>query len=203
MNPLLLRLLPYIAAVLVVAGALFGTYHHGVSVTNATWQSEWNARDTRDAEAVAKNEASERAKEQARQLSINKAIQDGQQIIDQATADAATARNAADSLRGAADTLASRLAASQASGNSCTAAASKAATRAAVLLADVLKRADQRAGDLASVADQARARGVTCEQAYDGLWRVRPGLGESFLQCPNRRCQLPAGRGKDFVVVAK
>ncbi|WP_442966277.1 DUF2514 family protein [Pseudomonas sp. URMO17WK12:I11] len=39
------------------------------------------------------------------------------------------------------------------------------------MLADVLKRADQRAGDLAEVADQARARGVTCEQAYDGLGR--------------------------------
>jgi len=41
-----------------------------------------------------------------------------------------------------ADTIAARLAASEASGNSCTAAASKAASRAAVVLADVLKRAD-------------------------------------------------------------
>lgn len=48
-------------------------------------------------------------------------------------------------------------------------AASAAATRAAMVLADVLKRADQRAGDLAEVADQARARGVTCEQAYEAL----------------------------------
>lgn len=169
MNALLLRLLPYIAAVLLVVGALFGAYHHGVSVTNETWQSKWNARDTRDAQAQAVNEATERAKEQARQLSINKAIQDGQRTIDQATADAAAARASADSLRGAADDLAARLAVSEASGNSCTAAASKAATRAALVLADVLKRADQRAGDLATVADQARARGLTCEQAFDSL----------------------------------
>ena len=53
--------------------------------------------------------------------------------------------------------------------NSCTVAASKAATRAAMVLADVLKRADQRAGDLAATADQARARGMTCEKAYDAL----------------------------------
>ncbi|PAM81011.1 hypothetical protein CES87_28095 [Pseudomonas sp. ERMR1:02] len=45
----------------------------------------------------------------------------------------------------------------------------KAAARAAMVLADVLKRADQRAGDLAEVADQARGRGMTCEQAYDGI----------------------------------
>lgn len=156
-----LRFLPYIAAVLLAAGALFGAYHHGVSVTNETWQSQWSARDTRDAKAKADNEAYTRAKEQAYQQSINKAVQDGQRIIDQATADAAAARASANGLRGAADNLDNRLAASEASGNSCTAAASKAAARAAMVLADVLKRADQRAGELAEFADQARARGVT------------------------------------------
>jgi len=164
-----LRILPYIAALALVAGALFGAYHHGVSVTDATWKAAWDARDTRDAEARAANEATERAKEQAYQQSINKAVQDGQRIIDQATADAVTARASADSLRGAADAIAASLAASESSGNSCTAAASKADARYAAMLADVLKRADQRAGDLAEVADQARARGVTCEQAYDGI----------------------------------
>jgi hypothetical protein len=39
----------------------------------------------------------------------------------------------------------------------------------APVLADVFKRADQRAGDLAAIADQARARGVMCEQAYDSI----------------------------------
>jgi hypothetical protein len=169
MNPLLLRLLPYIAAVLLVAATLFGAYHHGLSVKDAEWQSAWNDRNTWDARAKSDNEAAERVKEQARQLSINKAIQDGQRTIDQATADAAAARASADSLRGAADTLAARLAASQASGNSCTAAASAAATRAALVLADVLKRVDERAGNLADYADQSHGRGVTCEQAFDGL----------------------------------
>ncbi|BFT63296.1 DUF2514 family protein [Pseudomonas moorei] len=169
MPSLWLRILPYIAALALVAGALFGAYHHGATVADAKWQVEWNARDARDAEAKATNEAAERTREQAYQQSINKAVQDGQRLIDQATADASTARASADSLRGAADAIAARLAASAASGHSCTAAASQAATRAAMVLADVLKRADQRAGDLAEAADQARARGMTCEQAYDGL----------------------------------
>ncbi|WP_404942979.1 DUF2514 family protein [Pseudomonas sp. GW456-L15] len=39
----------------------------------------------------------------------------------------------------------------------------------AMMLADVLKRADQRAEDLAATADQRGARGVTCERAYDGI----------------------------------
>ena len=169
MSPIWLRILPYIAAVLLVAAALFGAYHHGVAVTDGDWQTKWNARDARDAQAKKLNEATERTREQAYQQSINKAVQDGQRLIDQAATDASTARTAADSLRGAADAIAARLAASEASGHSCTAAASKAAARAAMVLADVLKRADQRAGDLAEVADQARARGVTCEMAYDGL----------------------------------
>ncbi|CAI8800109.1 DUF2514 domain-containing protein [Pseudomonas sp. IT-P74] len=171
MKPVWLRVLPYITALTLVAGALFAAYHHGVTVTVEKWQSEWNARDTRDAEARALNEAAERTREQAYQQSINKAVQDGQRIIDQATADAAAARASADGVQLAADNLARRLAASEASGNSCTAAASKAAARAAAVLADVLKRVDQRAGDLAAIADQTRARGLTCEAAYGAMTR--------------------------------
>ena len=155
--------------VALAAGALLGAYHHGLSVKDAEWQSQWNARDTRDAQAKAENEAAARTREQAYQQSINKAVQDGQRTIDQATADASAARASADGLRGAADALAARLAASQAGGHSCTAAASQAATRAVMVLADVFKRADQRAGDLAADADQSRGRGVTCEAAYISL----------------------------------
>jgi hypothetical protein len=151
------------------AGALFGAYHHGLSVKDAEWQVEWSARDTRVAEAKLANETAERTKEQNRQLSMNKAIEDGRRIIDQAIADAVAARASADSMRGAVDDLTHRLAASQSSSHSCTTAASQAATRAVMVLADLFKRADQRAGDLAEVADQARARGMTCEQGYDGI----------------------------------
>ena len=35
------------------------------------------------------------------------------------------------------------------------------------LLADLFRRADQRAGELAAVADNARARGAACERAHD------------------------------------
>ena len=44
-----------------------------------------------------------------------------------------------------------------------------AAARATAALVDVFKRADRGAGDLVEVADQARARGITCKQAYYGL----------------------------------
>ncbi|MCK1783340.1 DUF2514 domain-containing protein [Pseudomonas sp. TNT11] len=173
MNAIWLKILPYIAALLLVAGALFGAYHHGETVANDEWQARWNDRDTRDAQAKEQNEAAERAKEQARQQAINKVVQNGQALIDTAAAAVTAANRESDRLRSAADGLASRIAASQAGGNSCTAAASAAATRAVMVLADVFKRADQRAGDLAGFADQSHSRGVTCEQAFDGLSSVK------------------------------
>ena len=165
---LLGRIAPYLVALLLVGSALFGAYQHGLSVKDAEWQDKWSDRDTRDAAARADNEAVERAKEQARQTAINKVVQDGQQIIDQATADAVAARRDL-SVRDEADRVAARIAASQSGSHSCTAAASAAATRAVMVFADVFKRADERAGDLAADADQSRGRGVTCERAYDAL----------------------------------
>lgn len=169
MSAIWLKALPYIAAVLLVLGVLYGAYHHGVSVTNDDWQAKWSERDKADATAKAENEAAARAKEQDWQLKLDKVTEDGQRAIDQATGDAVTARASADRLRGAADTLAARLAVSQAGGHSCTAAASAAASRAVLVLADVLKRSDERSGDLAGYADQSRGRGMTCTQAYDSL----------------------------------
>ncbi|WP_443698260.1 DUF2514 family protein, partial [Pseudomonas sp.] len=134
--------------------ALFSAYHHGETVKDSEWQSKWGDRNTRDEAAALTNETAERDKEQARQHSINKAIEDGQQRIDSATSIAADANARAISLHDAADKLASRLAASEVSGNSCAAAASKTAARAAVVLADVFRRSDQRSGDLAGYADQ-------------------------------------------------
>lgn len=172
MKPLWLRVLPYITALVMTLAGLLVAYGHGQSVKDAEWRAKWSDRDTKDAVAKSLNESSERKKEQARQQTINKVIQDGQKIIDQVLADAASSRNDR-SVRDAADATVGRVAASQGSSHSCTTAASQAATRAVMVLADVLKRADQRAGDLAAVADQARARGLTCEQAYGAISTVK------------------------------
>lgn len=169
MSAIWLKTLPYMAAVLLAMSVLYGAYHHGVSVTNYDWRVKWSERDKADATAKSENEAAVHAKEQAWQLKLDKVTEDGQRAIDQATGDSVTARASAGSLRGAADTVAARLATSQAGGHSCTAAASAAASRAVLVLADVLKRSDERSGDLAGYADQSRGRGVTCAQAYDAL----------------------------------
>ena len=157
-------------ALLLLLASYWGAYKHGRTTMDAEWQSRWAARDAGDKQAWALAEAAERTKEQAHQQQMNKAILDGQKIIDRAVADAAAAR--ADlSLRDEADRAANRIT-SSAGGHSCTAAASAAASRVALVLADVLKRADERAGDLATDADQSRGRGATCEQAYTALTEI-------------------------------
>lgn len=157
-----------LAILALAAAVLFVAYDHGRKTMNAEWQQRWSDRDAGDKQAWAIAEAAEREKEQARQQSINKVIQDGQKAIDSAAADAAAARATANSLREQADKLASS-AASKASGHSCTTAASQAAVRAVLVFADVLKRADERAGQLAGEADESRIRGLNCEAAYQGI----------------------------------
>ncbi|KPY93317.1 Uncharacterized protein ALO36_04280, partial [Pseudomonas syringae pv. tomato] len=45
----------------------------------------------------------------------------------------------------------------------------KAATRAAMVLSDLLGRADSRAGELAKAYDQSRVAGLACERSYQSL----------------------------------
>lgn len=156
----------YAGGLLLIFSSLFFAYLHGVSITEDKWIAKWSVRDTNDQRAAVTAEAAERDKEQARQQSINKAIQSGQKIIDMAVANAASDRNSSNSLRRKIDQLTGQLSSSEASRNTCTTNASEAATHAALVLADVLKRADHRAGELAETADQARARGLICEMAY-------------------------------------
>ncbi|WP_046059699.1 DUF2514 family protein [Paracidovorax citrulli] len=49
------------------------------------------------------------------------------------------------------------------------------------LLADLRNRADDRAGELAQTADEARIRGLTCERAYDD---ARAALSAAHAETP-------------------
>ncbi|WP_457340290.1 DUF2514 family protein [Pseudomonas sp. TE6283] len=49
------------------------------------------------------------------------------------------------------------------------AARSEAARRAAMVLSDLLARADARAGELAAAFDRARIAGLACEKSYNAL----------------------------------
>lgn len=142
-----------------VAGTYYAGYLHGQRVTDAHWSQQWADRDAREL----------RAAEQATTHWTEK--------LESVTADAKTstlaARRDADAAVAAADQLQSRatqLAAKLRSCRATTAAGgSPAAPAAGDLLADVLSRIDQTAGQLAAAADAARIAGATCEQSYNAL----------------------------------
>lgn len=153
--------------------AMWGAYEHGRSTKEEEWQTRWAVRDAGDKQAWVLAEVAEREKEQAYQRSITKAAEDGQRRNDEAFAAGAAVR-ADRGVRDEADRTAGG-ATSQTRSHSCTAAASAAASRAVLVLAEVFKRADERAGELAADADQSRGRGVTCERSYDAIANDPPG----------------------------
>lgn len=94
----------------------------------------------------------------------------GQGELLAARVDADRARAAADRVRrDLADYIEQHRARALAAAAAPTAAGQCAADSAAALdlLADLRRRADDRAGELAEVADEARIRGLTCERGYN------------------------------------
>ncbi|KFJ09309.1 hypothetical protein DR66_2057 [Delftia acidovorans] len=121
----------------------------------------------REAAATAALLASERYRklEGTYRENLDNVTRDAHQAQARAAVDAAAARAAAGRLRGdLADYITAHRAAAQAR-----AAAGQCApdTGALDLLADLQRRADERAGELARIADDARGRGGACERAYD------------------------------------
>lgn len=118
-------------------------------------------RQVREAEQQA------RATEQARTAKIQEALDDAHKKRTIAEADARRASAASVSLRKYADSLAARCAPA-----SPEAPASSPATEApGLVLANMLGRLDEAAGELARYADEARIAGEACQGAYVVLIR--------------------------------
>ncbi|POP66707.1 DUF2514 domain-containing protein [Pseudomonas syringae] len=152
---------------LALAGALYGAYRHGVTVTDLAWQSKWAKEVSAQSQAVATTAAEYRTEEQRRQKAANQVANDARQEQTAALTDAAVADAAGDRLRVEAGKLAAT--ASCAPGDTGAAERGKAATRAAMVLSDLLGRADARAGELAKAYDQSRIAGLACNRFADEL----------------------------------
>ncbi|MDN7489519.1 DUF2514 family protein [Burkholderia sp. AU45274] len=145
--------LAFIAALAITAGTCYFAGHKaGVRETTAAAQK---------AQLAAVDAA--RAEEQRRTAAQSEIAKDANKQRTAALADAFAARAAAGSLQQRVDRLV-------AAGRHPTATAGSPATGDALdLLADVLGRADERAGELAEYADRARIAGQQCERSYDAL----------------------------------
>jgi hypothetical protein len=154
------------------AAALFGSYQHGVTVTDARWKALWADQQTLQAKGLAAATTANRIEEQRRQTAVNQAGSDAREQTKAATADAAVADAAGQRLHQSADQLASR--AGDVSCDTGAAERSRSASRAAMVLSDLFQRADNRAGEMARAYDGARIAGLACERAYRSLRPAAP-----------------------------
>lgn len=130
-------------------------------------EHEYQAGRTEEREVWKGKEAIEAAEAQVRRNEIGK---QHQEIIDVARQQASNAALDRDVAIAASVRLRKQLAAYVHAGRAASAAeGSPPAGDPIGVLADVLGRADQRAGELAEYADSARNAGITCERAYTAL----------------------------------
>ncbi|UVK83812.1 DUF2514 domain-containing protein [Pseudomonas sichuanensis] len=152
---------------LLVVASYWGAYEHGRSVERADAGQASAERDSGDRLAEVQGERDARQEEQRRAEAREEVRAHAQEQRTIAEADAASADTAGQRLRDEAGKLVSAV--------NCTAtdtaaiARGQAATRAAMVLSDLLARADARAGELAKAYDRARIAGLACEASYTAL----------------------------------
>ncbi|WP_092955814.1 DUF2514 family protein [Paracidovorax konjaci] len=117
-------------------------------------------------------EKSERIRELegANRAELNTSRAQGAAELASARADAGAAIAARDRMRS--DLAAFIVAHRQAAQDRAASGSRQADGNALDLLADMLRRADDRAGELAAVADDARARGKGCEREHDSARKM-------------------------------
>lgn len=160
-----------LAATVVLVASHWGAYEHGRSVEQAQAGQASAQRDSGDRLAEVIGERDARQQEQQRAQAQEEARAHAYEQHQAVAADAAGADAAGQLLR---DEGAKLAAAVSCPGTDTAAVArGQAATRAAMVLSDLLARADARAGELAKAYDQSRIAGIQCEREYDGMRSVR------------------------------
>ncbi|MBA1187701.1 DUF2514 domain-containing protein [Pseudomonas entomophila] len=158
-----------------VLASCWGAYQHGRSVARAEAQAAWAQRDSDDHLAEAQGQRDARQEERRRAQAQEEARAHAHEQTQVADAGAAGADAAGQRLQHDAAQLAAAV--SCAGPDPAAVARGQAATRAAMVLSDLLARADARAGTLAKAYDQARIAGLQCAREYDGLrGRSRPDV---------------------------
>lgn len=161
-------------AAIVAAAALAATHIWAYRVGGSaerTAHAETRAQIAQDQRRMAELNtqaiADARAEEARRADEMERIAREAQESLDRSRADAVAASAAAERLR---RQLAAFTAAARAAPADPSAAPSGTSAGDPIgVLADVLERADRRAGVLAEFADRAHAAGLTCERIYDSV----------------------------------
>ncbi|WP_028634971.1 DUF2514 domain-containing protein [Pseudomonas parafulva] len=150
-----------------VFASYWGAYQHGRSVERNQALATSAHRDSGDrlAEVIGEREA--RQEEQRRAEAQEEGRAHAYEQHQAADAGAAGADAAGQRLHDEGAKLAATV--SCPGTDTAAIARGQAATRAAMVLSDLLARADARAGELAKAYDQARIAGQLCEASYNAL----------------------------------
>ena len=154
-----------------------------VKLTQAESRIDKLVGDYARAESDARQQALEReraiaAKEQSLTATLEANAKESQRVQSALAADRDRARAAEHRLRDQLATLVQRYRADRAPGTNPAAAGHQPPAGDAIgVLADVLRRADERAGILGEFADRAHAAGLACERDYDAARAALTGLG--------------------------
>lgn len=154
----MIRLAITAAAIVVLMGTIYTAHREGYNAGADAVRAEWQAAQ---AEADAQARKTEQDLTDAREKHATK-VASMQAALDRARADADAQR-----VRSAAQAAADR--ARQACTGQATASVGSAAGDPIGVLADVLARADERAGLLADLADRRYIAGRACEVEYETL----------------------------------
>lgn len=151
-------------AALLAAAALFVSHERtvGAAKVEAVRQAEHASM----AAVAASASASAAAETNRRQGAILEIVNDTQTQAARVASDAVSAAAARDALR---VQLAAVVRASRVPGDSAAAPGGSAASDPIGVLSDVLGRADDRATDLARLADERGTAGAACERSFDAL----------------------------------
>lgn len=165
-----------VLALLLVVASYWGVYQHGRSVERAEAATASAQRDSGDRLAEVLGERNAREEEQRRAQAQGEARAHAREEHQVADAGADGADDAGQRLQHDAANFAATV---RCPGpDTATIARGQAATRAAMVLSDLLTRADARAGELAKAYDRARIAGQQCEAEYDALIRKPEQGGE-------------------------
>lgn len=156
----------WVAAIVACGLAYGGGRWQQSSHDKAIYQAKTTAAALDAARVQIKAVDDARAEEQRRTAAQTEIANAAKKDADSARTDARDAGAAADRLR---QRVADLLAAARSAKDPAATGGGQAASDPLGMLADVLERADQRAGILAEYADAARIAGAACERAYDAL----------------------------------
>nr|WP_189657364.1 DUF2514 domain-containing protein [Pseudomonas peradeniyensis] len=155
---------------LAVVGSYWLVYQHGRSVERAEAATASAQRDSGDLLAEVLGERGARQEEQRRAAAHEEVRAHAREQRKIAEGSAAGADAAGQRLHDEAGKLAATVGCP--GQDPAVAARSEAARRSAMVLSDLLARADARAGELAAAYDRARVAGLACEASYNSL--VKP-----------------------------